>query len=79
VKAARGTWPPFGNAEEEAIGPPPKALFEARADEPPEDNVEDRLALAAVKELDGPNNWAPPVPPATKPEELLELAAPVRM
>jgi len=46
---------------------------------PEEEDEEDRLAVAADNELDGPNNWVPPVPPATKPEELLELAAPVRM
>jgi hypothetical protein len=80
VKAASGTWPPFGNAEEDAIGPPPKALSEAIAEEPVEDDVvDDRLVDAAVNELVGPYNWFAADPPETKPEEPLELPALVRM
>jgi hypothetical protein len=76
VNAASGTWPPFGKVEEDAIGPPPKALSEGIVLEVAEDAVEDKLTLAADTELDGPNNWVPEDPPATRPEELL---APVRM
>src|SRR5579859_3961582 len=79
VKAASGTWPPLGNFDEEAIGPLPTGLPVAAADELPEDEVEARLELAAESELEGPNNCAPPLPPATRPAELLELAAPVRI
>jgi hypothetical protein len=80
VKAASGTWPPFGNAEEDAIDPPPKALSEAMAEELAEDDVvDDRLVFAAVNELVGPYNWLADDPPATKPAEPLELPALVRM
>jgi hypothetical protein len=54
VKAARGTWPPFGNAADEGIGPPLKEFAEELALEPLEDPVADKLALAADNELDGP-------------------------
>ena len=77
MNAASGTWPPFGKAAEEAAGPPPNALFEALADEIAPGAEDERLAVAAVEELDGPNNWFPAVPPETKPEEL--EVAPVRM
>jgi len=54
VKAARGTWPPFGNVEAEAIAPA-KALLEGIVDIPPDDDVvADKLVFAAVKELVGP-------------------------
>jgi len=79
VNAASGTCPPFGNAEDDAMGPPPNAAFEAVAADAPEDDVEERLAFAADKELVGPNNCVVPVPPATSPEDPLELAMPVRI
>ena len=82
VKAASGTWPPLGNCEVEAICPPPKALSEAIVEERPEEEVEfDRLVVAAVRELVGPNNWVEADPPDTNPVEpaALVLAALVRM
>jgi hypothetical protein len=44
-----------------------------------DDVVDERLVFAAVKELVGPYNWLADDPPATKPEEPLELPALVRM
>ena len=80
MKVERGTWPPLGNAAEDLIEPPPKALSEAMAEELAEDDVvDDRLVDAAVNELVGPYNWFAEVPPATRPEEPLELTALVRM
>ena len=57
VKAASGTCPPLGNCEVDAICPPPKALSEPIVEERPEEEVEfDKLVVAAVTELVGPNN-----------------------
>src|SRR5271169_97853 len=79
-KAASGACPALGNADEEAMALPPKALSEAVEPEPPvEEVLDDRLVLAAVSELVGPNNWLAEVPPDTRPAEPLELAAPVRI
>src|ERR1700733_1813211 len=69
LNAARGTWPPLGNAVVDAIGDAPLALL---------DPVELRLACDAVAELVGPLLTAVPVPPATTPLEPLPAAAPVR-
>jgi hypothetical protein len=44
-----------------------------------DDVVDDRLVDAAVNELVGPYNWLVDDPPATKPEDPLELPALVRM
>ena len=45
-----------------------------------EDEVElERLVVAAVSELVGPYNWVAAEPPATNPEEPVELPALVRM
>src|ERR1700733_5956364 len=67
LKAASGTWPPFGNAVVDAMGWAAAALLVP---------VEFRLACDAVAELVGPLVTAVPVPPATT--ELLMGVAPVR-
>ena len=69
----------MGKAVEEAMGPPPNAEFEAVEAELPPDALEERLVLAAVNELVGPNNWLADVPPETKPDEPLVADAPVRI
>ena len=56
-----------------------KALFDPLVEELPDDTVEGRLVVAAVKELVGPNNWLAEDPPETKPEEPLDPPVPVRM
>ena len=75
----RGTWPPFGNAELDEMARPPKAVLEGIVFALAAEFVAERLVLAAVTELDGPNNWLPPVPPATRPAPPLDAPVPVRM
>src|SRR6266536_6183848 len=78
VKADSGTWPPFGKMDVDATGPPPNTLFEPVEDDLAEAEVEEeRLALAAVSELDGPNSGLAADPPATRTVEPPELVAPV--
>src|SRR5581483_934125 len=69
LKAARGTWPPFGNAVVEAMACDPEPLL---------DPVEFRLFCDEMAELTGPLVTAVPVPPATTPVGPMD-AAPVRM
>src|SRR5205823_1374977 len=83
LKAESGTWPPLGNIEVDATGPPPKTPFEAMPEEPPvklpEAELEERLAPAAESELEGPNRGLAADPPATRPEDPVVPVAPVRM
>src|SRR6478609_1715058 len=71
VKAASGTWPPLGNAEEDSM-----ATVRGAA---PAGPAPARLDVAADIELVGPVERAPAVPPATRPKDDPDAPAPVRI
>jgi hypothetical protein len=69
----------LGNAEFDEIDGLPKVAAEGVVGEEPAEEVDDRLAVAADKELEGPKSWFVADPPATRPEEPPVAVAPVRM
>src|SRR5271157_2487243 len=77
LKAANDTCPPLGNADDEAMGPAPKALLPAAdAVAPVLALVEAAAAAAALAEDAPPVAVVPEDPPETTPDE---AALPVRM
>src|SRR5579862_2157874 len=69
VKAESGTCPPLGNCAVDWIWEPPKLLSDAIVADSPGEVAEERLALAAVSELVGPNNCVAEDPPDTRPPD----------